>query len=295
MLKITTPMPLWVNLFFIISTAIASGRDVSPGQNVDRLPNEQVLATQRNIANYDAQLHVGVDNGEQITIKEGFLNSKMLQAGYSAGFEQVTTDLPRLQLGKWNETHMHLDRHTGTPSLSNMSRKSHLEMVDSWHHRKIDYHEFVTIEVLQHDRLQIVTHPAFDAPVLIKIASFQWEIASLQREAIVYRLLHGSRATPKFLGHVVNGSQVIGFIIEYIEEVPSIRGRNMANCLVALRSLHERGIAHGDAHDGNCLIRKDGSAVFIDFELSLETWSHEEFERDFDIIGRCIQELSEHP
>jgi tRNA A-37 threonylcarbamoyl transferase component Bud32 len=67
----------------------------------------------------------------------------------------------------------------------------------------------------------------------------------------------------------------------------------MQGCLAALHSLHQRGIAHGDAHDGNCLIRKNGSSVLIDFELSVKTWSHEEFERDLDIMGRCIQALSE--
>ena len=167
-------------------------------------------------------------------------------------------------------------------------------MMNNWHPRRLEYLEFITVQTLQPDRLQVVTHPDFDAPVLVKIASFPWEIPSLEREVTVYQLLHGSRATPEFLGHVVEGGRAIGFITEYIGEVPSMRDRHMQGCLAALRKLHQRGIAHGDAHDGNCLIRKDGSAALIDFELSLETWSHEEFERDLDIMGRCIDASSEH-
>ncbi|CZR67234.1 uncharacterized protein PAC_17133 [Phialocephala subalpina] len=287
-------MSLWERLFFIIGIAIASAQSVLPGQNVYRFPNAQVLATQQKIANYGHPLRVAVNVGEQKAIKYVFLDSKMLQAGYPTSSEQGSIDLPRLPLGDWNEAHIHLDRHTGTYSIRNTTLTSHLEMINNWHPRKIDYLEFVKVEMLQHDRLQVVTHPDFDAPVLIKIASFPWDIPSLEREATVYQLLHGSGATPEFLGHVTEGGRAIGFITEYIGEVPSIRGRNMQGCLAALRILHQRGIAHGDAHNGNCLIRKDGSSVLIDFELSLETWSHEEFGRDLDIMGRCIQAFSEH-
>jgi serine/threonine protein kinase len=281
-------MFFWKRLFFIIGIAITSAQSVAPGQNVYRFPNAQVLA------NYDHSLRVMVNDGEQKAIKYVFLDSKKLQAGYPTSSEQVSIDLPRLPLGDWNEAHIHLDGHTGTHSISNTTRTSYLEMMDNWHPRKTDYLEFVKVETLQQDRLQVVTHPDFDAPVLIKIASFPWEIPSLEREATVYRLLHGSGATPEFLGYVTEGSRSIGFITEYIEEVSSVRGRNMRGCLAALRSLHQRGIAHGDAHDGNCMIRKNESSILIDFELSVETWSQEEFERDLDIMGRCIQAYSEH-
>lgn len=291
--KVARHMSLWKRLFFIIGIGITSAQSVPPGQNVYRFPNAQVLATQQ-VSNYDQSLRVVVNDGEQKAIKYVFLDSKILQVGGRASSEPVSIDLPPLPLGDWNEAHIHLDRHTGTHSIANTTRTSYLEMTDNWHPRKIDYLEFVTVETLQHDRLQLVIHPDFEAPVLIKIASFPWEIPTLERESTVYRLLHGSGATPEFLGHVTEGSRAIGFIIEYIREVPSIRDKNKQGCLAALRSLHQRGIAHGDAHDGNCMIRKNGSSVLIDFELSLETWSHDEFERDLDIMGRCIQAFLEH-
>lgn len=287
-------MSLWESLFFLIGIAIASAQSVPSQQNDYRFPNAQVLATQPKVANYGHSLRVVVNDGEQRVIKYVFLDSNMSRTGFPTSSEQVSIDLPHLPLGDWNEAHIYLDRLIGTYRINNTTLTSHLEMVNDWHPRKIDYLDFVKVETLQHDRMQIVTHADFDIPVLIKIASFPWEISSMEREATVYQLLHGSGVTPEFLGYVTEGGRAIGFITEYITEVPSIRDKNMQGCLAALRNIHRKGIAHGDAHDGNCLIRRDGSSVLIDFELSLITWSQAEFERDLDIMGRCIQTLSEH-
>ncbi len=286
-------MSLWETLFLLFTVAIASAQSVAPGQNVYRFPNAEVLASQRQVASNGYSLRVLVNDGEQKAIKYVFFDSKVLQTGVPTVSEQVSIDMPRLPLGEWSEAYIHLDSCLGTYRISNTTKTSHLERMDDWQPRKIDYLDFVKVETLQHDRLQVVTHPEFDAPVLIKIASFPEEIPSLEREATAYRLLHGSGITPEFLGHVMEGGRAIGFITEYIGEEPLARGRNMVSCLAALRHLHLKGIAHGDAHDGNCLIRKDGSAVLIDFELSLETWSPEEVERDLDIMSRCIQTTPE--
>lgn len=123
-------------------------------------------------------------------------------------------------------------------------------------------------------------------------------------EVPAYRLLHGSGATPEFYGLVTDGDGdvPIGFITEYINEAdPAIEdwergemgignrnGRSKEGCLPALKKVHERGIAHGDAHDGNCLLREDGSGVWVDFELFVEG-SKEEVGRDLDILERCLE------
>ena len=105
-----------------------------------------------------------------------------------------------------------------------------------------------------------------------------------------YRILHGLGVTPEFLGYVTDGSQTIGFVTEFIDsaEVEESGVRGKERCLKALQKVHERGIAHGDAHDGNCMVREDGSAVPIDWELYVETWEPAEFERDLDVMGRCL-------
>lgn len=277
-------MSPWRILFFAISITIASAQSLR--QNEYNFSKFHILATQRQGDTHS--LRVVVDDGRQKAIKYVFLKSIEPRVGRSS------TELPGLPSGDWNEAYFHFNTHTGLHELRDLITTTHLGMMDSWYPRELDYLEFVIIETIQHDRLQVAVHPDFDSPVLIKIASFPWEIPYLEREAEMYRLLHGSGATPGFLGHVTESNRVIGFITEYIDESVPAESRDRQGCLGALRRLHQRGIAHGDAHDGNCMIRKNGSAVLIDFELSEKTLSTEEFERDLEIMGRCIQVISDN-
>ncbi len=178
------------------------------------------------------------------------------------------------------------------------------DAVAGWHPRKIDYRALSILAVLQPGRLYVVAHSDFDAPVVAKLddawssspsssSSSSHSSSPLDCEVAIYQQLHGSGITPEFRGHVTGDSgRSMGFLMEYIAAdgpaaTPSHQQRR--GCLTALRRLHRRGIAHGDAHDGNCLLRPDGSAVLVDFELAEATSAAAEFERDLDVMERCIR------
>lgn len=164
-----------------------------------------------------------------------------------------------------------------------------------WHPRRIELVDLVPVESIQRGRLEIVRHLDFGtAPVLAKMVAFPGDMLSLAQEDTMYRLLYALGITPHFLGHITIAGRIIGFLTEYIQERgPSSSswdqqesGNGMTEaCLTTLRRLHARGIAHGDAHGGNCLVRQDGSAVLIDFELALETFVRAEFDRDLWIMS----------
>lgn len=156
-----------------------------------------------------------------------------------------------------------------------------------WHPRIIDTSEFIEVESIQPGRLELVRHHHFgETPVLLKVAD--------SHEAMIYRLLYDLGVTPSFLGHVTQGGMVIGFITDFVakhEESPVLGSSSRREaCLAALRLMHARGIAHRDAHGENCLLRDDGSAALIDFELSTETSSREYFDRDKWIMYHTIQD-----
>lgn len=285
---------LWERLFLFIGIAIASAPSVPLGQNIGKFPNAHVLAMERHALNYDPLSCIFIDDSQCEVPRYGLVESMVLRMDSSTSLELGSIHPPCLSSNNWNSSYIQLARHTVTDSIGNIAITRLPEIINSWDPRMIDYSEFSVAEVLQRDRLQVVTHPDFDVPLLIKTAALPEDVWSLEHEAKMYQLLHGSGVTAEFLGYVTEDGLAIGFITEYIEEVSAVRANHMQNCLDALGSLHDRGIAHGDAHDGNCLIRKDGSAVLIDFELSAETWAREEFERDMDIMSRCIQETSGH-
>lgn len=170
--------------------------------------------------------------------------------------------------------------------------------VTPWHSRMIEYSALVKVMTIQEGRLEVVRHPDLGTePVLVKRAALPEYIDSISRETAFYRLLDGLGVTPLFLGHVTDAGRITGFLAEYVqpqEEDEKRHGREDGTeaCLAALRRMHARGTAHMDAHGGNCLVRGDGSAVLVDFELAEETSSGEEFERDLWVMrhSRYVEE-----
>lgn len=251
---------------------------VSSEQNAYKVLKTPVPATQQKAVNYEHS------SSEEMSER----NPKFMEPCLIDTKTELTHDVTMSGpfSDSWDEDYIALDKYTEPHNMCNTTKKSHS---DNRNRRKLEYLEFIEVETLQQDRVQVVAHPQFDEPVLIKIDNSSGEFSSLQREAMVYQILHGSGITPEFLGHVTEAGRPIGFITEYIKELPSIRAKSLKGCLAVLHALHRRGISHGDAHDGNCITRGNGSSVLIDFELSVETTAQEEFERDLDIMGRCIQ------
>ncbi|KAL1848951.1 hypothetical protein Daus18300_013409 [Diaporthe australafricana] len=180
------------------------------------------------------------------------------------------------------------------PRSSNQSTYA----IVGWHPRTFEYDDLAKVSSIQPGRLEVVRHPELGAkPVIVKRAALPGDMKSIARETAFYHLLNGLGVTPLFLGHVTEADRIVGFLAEYVQqqqqqqqqqaEQPPGRATNDGTeaCLSALRRMHARGIAHGDAHVGNCLVREDGSAVLVDFELTLETGDEEELARDLWIMS----------
>lgn len=175
--------------------------------------------------------------------------------------------------------------------------------MSGWHPRRIELDHLASVRSIQPHRLEIVVPLSEVAankdefglattttPILAKLAALPKDLEALAREDTMYRLLYGLGVTPRFLGHVTVDGRIVGFLTELVpsgvEQGRTTRGRLKAEaCLAALRRVHGKGIAHGDAHGENCLARGDGSAVLIDFELALETSAQAEFDRDLWIMA----------
>lgn len=170
--------------------------------------------------------------------------------------------------------------------------------VRPWHPRILEYRDLVKVATIQEGRLEVVQHPDLGSePALVKRAALPAYIDSVSRETHFYRLLDGLGVTPLFLGHVAERGRITGFLAEYVqqqEDDGKRHGRDGGTeaCLAALRRMHARGIAHMDAHGGNCLVREDGSAAIVDFELAEETASVVEYERDLWVMrhSRFVEE-----
>lgn len=109
-----------------------------------------------------------------------------------------------------------------------------------------------------------------DKTGILKIAKFQHEVPTLQREISIYATLMsvGFSFAPKFFGYVYEEveNRTIGFLMEDISgRTPSIE--DLEACQTTVRLLHESGIIHGDLNKYNILITNNGAKIF-DFGVS---------------------------
>jgi hypothetical protein len=79
------------------------------------------------------------------------------------------------------------------------------------------------------------------------------------------RKLDGSTNALKFLGNVTtHDGEVVGSQVDCIFEYGLTDAAREA-CRSSLDRLHDRGLAHQDAQARNCLLREDGTAVWVEF------------------------------
>ena len=160
-------------------------------------------------------------------------------------------------------------------------RKGRILELTAWHNHSVDYfelrkmfqHPFARLCGKRNDSMFLVRHESLmrTAGVMVafmKIANALPELRNISAELRVYQELEGSGIAPRFIGHVTENGRVVGFLTEYLEDAYPPRLSNFKACATVLGKLHAKGIIHGDAHSGNFLIKSDGTAVLIDFELS---------------------------
>ncbi|KAL5349769.1 hypothetical protein ACLOAV_004801 [Pseudogymnoascus australis] len=175
-------------------------------------------------------------------------------------------DLPPLQYSAtWTVANISRSP-TGTLRTTLSTRK--LAGVKSlWHPTTIDYFGLEKTEQLTGAAYEALPTPALSptldiaphAPVIAKIARFEWEIPRLEQETRIYRLLASadSELAPRFLGHIREGERVIGFVLEKV--VGRAAGtEDLAACGEVLGRLHGVGVVHGDVNRFDFLVGEGG-------------------------------------
>lgn len=191
--------------------------------------------------------------------------------------------IPRLPEGSWNAVELGLS--PDGKEVEVVSTTCDVlpgpGMKDTWHQ---DSFRFVDLEVRpmpsSTERLKLVYHPSLNTRnnlAVMKYAPFPEHVAGIERENKIYHHLRGTSVAPKFLGHVTDpGDRVIGFLIEYIwdgrpadknaADDDGFSDLALAKCKGTLGKLHSLRVAHNASRTGDCLIRRDGSAVLVNFE-----------------------------
>ncbi|MEQ1690291.1 MAG: lanthionine synthetase LanC family protein [Gemmatimonas sp.] len=145
-----------------------------------------------------------------------------------------------------------------------------------------------TLQILSDSEVYLADRsPADPRPVVLKLAreSQGESLADVEHEGVVLAHINGGIAPRLIEAGTVDG---LGFLVmEFARGVDAGRAAadlrsvdaRASRTRVALLAadiadtyaeLHRRGVIHGDVHDGNVLVDRDGSVVLIDFGLSVQ-------------------------
>lgn len=198
--------------------------------------------------------------------------------------------LPPFPPGNWNEGHISKDPRTQQPVFSRVTHSDLPEIRDAWHERRVDHLELKELNRVRQN-IYHVTCPAFDVPVLVKFASFPWEMPYFEAETTAYEWIEGKGIGPRFLGHLTEAGRVFGFVLEYIDGARTAEPRDLAACQRILAKLHALGIKHGDINKYNFLI-KNGEAILIDFETAQKCSDEAELESEYNHLESSLNDPS---
>ncbi|KAM0327405.1 hypothetical protein ACHAQA_005691 [Verticillium albo-atrum] len=203
--------------------------------------------------------------------------------------------LPPFPIGNWNKGHVAKDPATGEAAFVK-TETVHLAGVENlWHPVKLNELDF-TRQDRPRQRVHISTHPELNGgkPVLVKLAVWPWEIASIEVETTAYQWINGSDVGPKFFGHLTEGKdgRVIGFAVELVQGARAAGSGDIGSCKKALAGLHALGIKSGDINKHNFLVRDGHDVVLVDFETAKHNCSSQELEEEMCALESSLGDAS---
>ncbi|KAI0164027.1 hypothetical protein GGR57DRAFT_452093 [Xylariaceae sp. FL1272] len=202
---------------------------------------------------------------------------------------------PPFPTGSWNKGHVAKDTATREPTFIKVETVQLAGIKNAWHPVKLNEFDFTQQRRIR-QRVHVSTHPELNdgEPVLIKLAIWPWEIASMEVETTAYQLIDGRGIGPKFLGHVTEGNdgRVVGIITEWVQGARAAGPEDIECCKRALGRLHELNIKSGDINKHNFLVRDGQDIVLVDFEMAKFWCSLEEVDDEMGALKRTLQDKS---
>ncbi|KAG2105079.1 uncharacterized protein F5147DRAFT_703095 [Suillus discolor] len=171
--------------------------------------------------------------------------------------------LPHLPPGNWVEARVARGSN-GNPTVQ-PTNTILPEVREQWHPNRVDALSLPFVKFMT-PRVRVVQ--CASRPVVSKIARFDFEIPRMERETAVYRAIDGCNVGPAFLGHIVEGDRVIGFLVEQLHGRPA-GPEDLQGCRDVLQRLHALDIIHGDPNKHNFVVASDGTVTLIDFENAM--------------------------
>ncbi|OAX31213.1 hypothetical protein K503DRAFT_870718 [Rhizopogon vinicolor AM-OR11-026] len=197
----------------------------------------------------------------------------------------LLAQLPPLPAGDWVQARVERGV-DGNPTVL-LEHMALARVHTQWHQNRMDVLSLPRGKYVKGNNVRVLQYDS--RLVIAKIAAFEWDIPRREREIAVYQAIDGCGLGPTFLGHLVEGDRVIGFLLELLQGRPA-GPEDLQGCLGAVQRLHALDIVHGDPNRYNFIVSSDGTVTLIDFENAMPCASTEEKDQELATLPAQLSE-----
>ncbi|PWY93412.1 hypothetical protein BO94DRAFT_614478 [Aspergillus sclerotioniger CBS 115572] len=155
-----------------------------------------------------------------------------------------------------------------------------------WHRNQFDLSRLQKIDEIT-ENVSIVKLADHTRTFIAKVKVVEPEEIDL--ETRIYGLLRKTRITPRFMGHICEGEDVRGFLLEKVDAIAPL-AIDFDACKRVLQTLHDYNWCLGKVTKDNFLIQTDGTAKLIGFG-HCKTCSFPAGRRQWKLERKMLQEL----
>ena len=217
----------------------------------------------------------------------------------------IAAQIPELPSGDWTMIRLRRNEINGRLQLNAPERVELASIENLWCPLKVDLFDLelkpISINVfevkLRHGKAPL--SPNLPSIMIAKICAYPQRMHLWNRENETYLKLRDKDIAPDLLGYVTENNgmgapRVVGLLLQKIEGHHALSLSDLSICVATLWKFYDAtGCVHGDANQGNFIIKPDGSEAFIiDFPFLIKA-SKKSVRSEIETLKKVMKEDDE--
>ena len=272
------------------------------GANYANMVNFEVLDVMVDDIDDDGCIRIKCENN---IIKYIIINENTFGYMVPPARSTIASQIPELPSGEWTMIRLKRVEINGRLQFDAPERVELASVENLWCPLKVDLFDLelkpISINVFEVKMRQGKASPSPNLPstMIAKICAYPQRMHLWNRENETYLKLRDKGIAPDLLGYVTENNgmgapRVVGLLLQKIDGHHALSLSDLSICVTTLWKFYAAtGCVHGDANQGNFIIKPDGSKAFIiDFPFLIKA-SKKRMQNEIETLKKVMKEDDE--